>query len=99
MCETMAGECGAAPTKTGGVPTAPAPGCSCQHLEEDWALPRTFAGDVLMVCWGGGREDTSSAEHGEGQDIAPQSVPAVNALVLDIEPSGLPSPELKTCGL
>lgn len=44
-------------------------------------------------------EDTSSAEHGEGQDVAPQSVPAVNALVLDIEPSGLPSLELKTCGL
>ena len=45
-------------------------------------------------------EDTSLAEQGEGQDIARHNQMLLcYALVLDIKPSGLPSPELKTCGL
>lgn len=55
VLEGPIGECGAAPTETGAVPTAPAPGCSCGHLEEGWPLLRMFSGDVLIVCWDGGR--------------------------------------------
>lgn len=45
-------------------------------------------------------EGTSSVGQGEGQDIAPHSEMLLcYAPVLVIKPSGLPSPELKTCGL
>lgn len=45
-------------------------------------------------------EDTSSAEQGEGQNITPHGEMLLcYALVQVIKPSGLPSPELKTCGV
>lgn len=44
-------------------------------------------------------QDTSSAEQGERQDIAPHiQMLLCCALVLVVKPFGLPSPELKTCG-
>lgn len=46
---------GAAPTETGALPMASAPGCCCELLEEDCPLLKTFAGEVLVVWWGGGR--------------------------------------------